>query len=192
LAPGRAIGGLVGLGAGGALWTLLSIIRDSRPEDPVIGSPIVVFGARVGSRGPSEALRARVDRAAELADELTGSPLVCCGTEAEIERMRDLLEARGLRSRAIDCHAASTRDAVKALGRMPSVPGRILAVSSPYHMHRIRTEARRNGLNIVGAPSRIGDRAGGGISARGALSLSRLHVRELVASWWYAVSSLGR
>ena len=193
LAPGRAIGGVVGLGACGALWTLLSIVRDSRPGRLVTGSPIVVFGARVGSRGPSQALRARVDRAAELSVELSGAPLVCCGTEAEIGRMRALLEARHVPSRALlECHAASTRDSVKALRRMDSVDGRIVAVSSPYHMHRIRIEARRNGLNIVGAPSRIGDTAGGGISARGMMSLSRLHLRELVATWWYAASSLGR
>ena len=173
------MGGLVGLGACGALWTLLSIIRDSRPGELVIGSPIVVFGAPVGSPDPSPALRARVDRAAELSVELSGSPLVCCGTEAEIERMRALLEARHVPSRALlECRAASTRDAVKALRRMDSVGG------SPYHMHRIRIEARRHGLHIVGAPSRIGD-----ISARGVMSLSRLHLRELVASWWYAVSS---
>ena len=187
------MGGLVGLGAGGALWTLFSIIRDSRPENPVTGSPIVIFGARVGSGGPSEALRARVDRAAELAAELTGSSVICCGTEGEIERMRELLDGRGPAHRAIlECHATSTRDAVRALRGMASVRGRIVAVSSPYHMHRIRAEARRNGLNIVGIPSRVGDGAGGGISARGVMSLSRLHLRELVASWWYAISSLGR
>jgi hypothetical protein len=139
-------------------------------------------------------MRARVDRAVELVREGPTSSLVCCGTKEEIEVMRALLEQRGLSiDPTLDCRASSTRGAMKALSCMPSLRGGpVVAVSSPYHLHRIKVEGRRNGLGVVCVPSRISPGAGGRVSVRGMASLARLHFRELIASWWYAISSPGQ
>jgi hypothetical protein len=59
--------------------------------------------------------------------------------------------------------------------------GRALLVSSPYHMHRICSAARRHGLAAVGCPAPTTP------VMRHPPTLRRQMLREVVATWWYAV-----
>jgi vancomycin permeability regulator SanA len=140
---------------------------------------IVVFGAAVGSAGPCPELRARLDRAAELYREGAAPRIRVSGGRtgelSEARAMRDYLLARGVAAEALelDERGSSTRRTIAALPR----GARVIAVSSPYHMPRIRFEARRRGVDCTPAPAPD-------VRAR-----PRQHAREMAALCWYAVTA---
>jgi len=100
--------------------------------------------------------------------------------------MRAYLLERGLPREAVvvDDDGPTTRRAVAAVRRRGPGSGRLLFVSSPYHMHRVLREADRQLLEAEGhacAPTGVGT----GRSSRGWALLQA--VREIAAVWWYAL-----
>ena len=140
---------------------------------------IVVFGAAVGPAGPCPELRARLDHAARLhARGAAGRIRVSggrTGSLSEAQAMRDYLVARGVPADALetDESGTSTRATIAAL----PAGTRFVAVSSPYHMHRIAAEARRRGLECTVSPARE-------VRVR-----PRQTAREVAAVCWYAVTA---
>jgi len=174
-------------------FTLARIRRDRRPPPPAPGDAIVVFGAAVWPSGPSPELAARVDRAAELHRGGYGPVVLCCGGARECDAMRAALQARGLPDSAIvtDEHGTTTRRALEAVARHAQGRWqRVVLVSSPYHLHRVRTEAERRGLPASTAAATLQPLALPPRSRAEARLLSaqlRRPLREALAVWWYAL-----
>jgi uncharacterized SAM-binding protein YcdF (DUF218 family) len=158
--------------------TLLRLRRAGRSLPPRPGDVILVFGAVVWPTGPSPALRARSEHAARLYREGFAPAVLCGGTPVETDAMHTLLRNAGVPKQAILSEpATSTRDTVTAAIRCGGHDwGRVLAVSSHYHMHRVLAEARRQGLPVSACP------------VPPATNGTRTPY-EVAAIWWYAISS---
>lgn len=155
------VSGAIAMAGAGALARLLArtsarITADGQSQPLQKADAILVFGAAVWPEGPSLSLRVRVARAAEVYLEGWAPVIICSGGfssgVSEAAAMRDLLLERGIPSAALipDDGGVTTRDALysaRAFGR--GRWRRIIAVSSPYHLHRIRQEAERQGLDVV-------------------------------------------
>jgi vancomycin permeability regulator SanA len=171
---------LVALAAAGFTW--LQIQRRGSEERPRRADAIVVFGAAARNGRPSPELQARLDRAAELHAGGYAPLVLCSGGPSEVGPMRDSLLRAGVPRDAIEIDEAgmSTRHTIAAARRY----GRVLVVSSPYHLHRILGEAGRQGVDAAPVP------------ARAPRSIRRRRVRqalrEVAAVWWYAASARAR
>ncbi|HEY8770153.1 MAG TPA: YdcF family protein [Thermoleophilaceae bacterium] len=149
---------------------------------------MVVFGAEVLPSGPCAELMARLRQAAALYFE-GRAPLIVCsggnpGPRSEAQAMSAALRREGVPALAIrtDEQGSCTRRTIADIGQRFGQEQVVLAVSSPYHMHRILLEAGRQGVAMLGAPApttpimrRLGPRL-------------RQQLREVVAIWWYSVS----
>ena len=187
----------VGIGAAGtlvaaAVGTSRQIRLDERPEALQKADAILVFGAAVWPAGPSLTLEVRVDRTAQVYREGWAPVILCSGGLSngisEAMTMRRQLVERGIPASAIipDDGGVTTRDALRSArafgaGRWK----RIIAVSSPYHMHRIRRESARQGLEVVLCPA---FRSGPSTAAMRAFD-RRQHRREAMAVVSYACRS---
>jgi vancomycin permeability regulator SanA len=150
---------------------------------------MVVFGAEVLPSGPCAELMARLRQAAALYFEGRAPLIVCSGGNpgplSEAQAMSAALRGEGVPASAIriDEQGSCTRRTIAGAGqRFGQGQQVVLAVSSPYHMHRILLEAGRQGVAVLGAPApttpimrRLGPRL-------------RQQLREVVAIWWYSVS----
>jgi uncharacterized SAM-binding protein YcdF (DUF218 family) len=170
--------------------------RRARGRHDVAANTAVVFGSRAFADRPGSILRARLDHAIALQRSGRVSRLAMAGgvpatehgpagghdeVRAMVEYARQagvphdlILEVRpGQNTRE---QVTSTRHAVIDAGIGPAV-----AVSSTYHLARIRDEARRQGFDLaLTAPETSTDTAG----ARVYLS----HVfADAMASLWYAL-----
>ncbi|MGH9920119.1 MAG: YdcF family protein [Nitrososphaerales archaeon] len=174
------------------MWTLLAIWRAGHESTACRSDTLVVFGALVGPSGACHALQERVKRAAAIMCSVGADRIVCCGTPAETKAMRALLVEHGIpTSVLVSQDAVSTRAAIASLTRSSAVHwGDITVVSSPYHMRRILSEARRHGISVAPAPSRIDwSRASGSLCQwRFFGGLGRQYLREVIASWWYTLT----
>ena len=84
----------------------------------------------------------------------------------------------------LDEDGDSTRRSIMAAKRVSlGSSSRLLLVSSPYHMHRICLEAKRQGLAGVACPAPATPIMLSGRSRR------KQMLRELAANWWYTVSA---
>lgn len=102
--------------------------------------------------------------------------------------MRDCLIEQGVPASAViaDDDGTSTREALRsAKGFGAGRWRRVLVVSSPYHIHRILGEAKRQGLDAVGCPARRPGRP----TARFLAHDLRQHFREIAATAAYALSA---
>lgn len=118
---------------------------------------VVVFGSRAFPGRPGLELRARLDHAQTLRQAGAGGPVVVTGGRDgavdEVVEMRryllrsgiptaDVLEARpGQNTRASIDAVVGMAD---RLGRPPWI-----AVSTPFHAHRIAAEFRRHGIDVI-------------------------------------------
>lgn len=170
--------------------SLLRVFLGRGGDDIVDGDAILVFAAGVWPDGPSPTLSARIDRATELYHEGRAPRILCSGgisrdiSEAAV--MREMLVAKGVPAECIiqDDGGETTRKAIQsakafAVNRWKT----ILAVSSPYHLHRVRAEGRRQGLTLRAFPSGPASETPG---AR--MYNARQYVRESFAAVWYAFS----
>jgi uncharacterized SAM-binding protein YcdF (DUF218 family) len=174
-------------------WTLLSISIAGRPRAVERGDAIVVFGAEATPRGPCPELAARLDHAAELYRRGMAPRVLCCGgrsgTISEAVAMADFLRASGLPAEAVltDEACPSTRSALAATRRHATGGwNTVLLVSSPYHLHRIMSEARRWGVSAIACPT---GRTPVMVRLRPRV---RQVMREVAAVWWYAVTRIER
>ena len=175
--------------AAGLTW--MRVERSGRARRIPRADAIVVFGAEVTPAGPSRELQARLEHAASLFHEQRAATILCSGgwsgSICEPAAMQAALLSDGVpyTSIIVDEDGASTRQTVAAARRHGAHTwNRILLVSSPYHMHRILRETRRQ-------------RVRGGIPCPAPttpIMSSRPHrlrqtLREVAAVWWYALSA---
>jgi uncharacterized SAM-binding protein YcdF (DUF218 family) len=113
---------------------------------------IVVFGATVDADGPCAELRARLDHAVALRRAGVAPVVSVAGGVAdgidEVDAMAAYLVEQGVPPDAVEPvrPGHNTRATLESLGRMGA--RRYVAVSSPYHAHRIMVEGRRHGLDL--------------------------------------------
>jgi uncharacterized SAM-binding protein YcdF (DUF218 family) len=124
---------------------------------------IVVLGAAQYNGRPSPVLRARLDHALELwRDRLAPAIVVTGGVgprdrESEADVGRKYLRLHGVPDSAVVVAAkgrstnASMSDVAERLARRGLK--RVLLVSDPFHMLRLRLEARRTGLVAYTSPT---------------------------------------
>jgi hypothetical protein len=197
-------GALVGA-AGAFVVTLARIHHGGRPPQcpDTRADMAIVFGAAIWASGPCPELIARIDRAAELYAEGLVPMIVCCGGRtrdvSEGGVMRELLIERQVPadSVVVDDRGSTSRRALVSVASSAHARGcALLLVSSPYHMHRLMVEARRQGLRALPAPAPlpglpllsgfpllVGSRAG----RRRLADRLAVEVREVLAVWWYAL-----
>ncbi len=172
------------------------IHRSGLPGPLQHADAIVVFGAGLWPSGPSISMRVRVARALEVYREGWAPEILCSGGlspggSSEAGVMRALLIAEGVPADAIipDDGGESTRQTILSALAFGQQRGwsRVLVVSSPYHMHRIVAEARRQGLDVIPCPSapRPWPR-----TRRLFIFALRQHVREVLKVLGYAFRGL--
>jgi uncharacterized SAM-binding protein YcdF (DUF218 family)/GT2 family glycosyltransferase len=180
--------GLIGVTAA-FTFTWARIRRHGRLSAQSTADIIVVFGAETSGDQPSPELRARLDHAAELYAQRRAPTILCSGghpgLNSEPRVMRRALVAAGVPAEAIllDETGSSTRRTLAAVHRVGNGRWRrILVVSSPYHMYRIVTEARRLGLPVMSSAPETTP-----LTTRLRPRL-RQDLREVAAVWWYSLA----
>jgi len=168
---------LVGLATAATRYRIRTSARQSRLEP---SDAILVFGAALWSDGPSTALAHRLGNAARLYRAGLATRIACYGGEAEVRAMRRFLLADGIPAQALhlDSQGTTTRRAVSAAQRQGW--RRVTVVSSPYHVHRILGECRRQRLTAQASPSVLPSK-----STLVWPWLERQYAREIAAVWWY-------
>jgi uncharacterized SAM-binding protein YcdF (DUF218 family) len=151
--------------AGVAVYTasliMVSVVSQQDQRRPA--DAIVVLGAAQYNGRPSPVLRARLDHALGLyRDKLAPLVLVTGGigrgdTTSEAVVGRRYLVAHGIPEDAVvvqgeDRTTMGSMDAVTAWLRTRGLR-RALLVSDPFHMFRLRLEARRTGLEAYTSPT---------------------------------------
>jgi uncharacterized SAM-binding protein YcdF (DUF218 family) len=124
---------------------------------------IVVLGAAQYNGRPSPVLRARLDHALELWNEGLAPTIVVTGgvgrgdTESEATVGRRYLLARGVPDTAlvVQPQGRSTQASMSAVAVWVGERQRrrAILVSDPFHMLRLRLEARRTGLDAFTSPT---------------------------------------
>ena len=137
---------------------VVSLQDQRRPVDA-----IVVLGAAQYNGRPSPVLRARLEHARRLYDEGLSPRIMVTGgfgrgdTTSEAEVSRRWLASRGVPDTAIIVRPrgrstyASMTDVAEWLH--PRALRSVLLVSDPFHMSRLRFEARRNALEPYTSPT---------------------------------------
>lgn len=158
-----AAGAAVIASVGAALATAVLTARVLRAERAAIAyrpgpaGAILVFGARVHDYGPCAELRSRLDHAAGLWRAGVAPVILTSGGTHGVDEavgMRQYLIEVGVPQESVGfcqpgTNTRASLDSARELGDL-----RLVAVSSPYHAHRIAAEARRLGLAlVVSAPS---------------------------------------
>jgi len=151
---------LVALLAYTVSFVLVLVVAQLDEREPA--DAIVVLGAAQYNGRPSPVLRARLDHALELWHDGLAPAIVVTGgvgrgdnqSEADVGR-RYLLQRRVPDSAVIVAPegrstSASMTDVARRLGERGR---RVLLVSDPFHMLRLRLEARRNGLEAYTSPT---------------------------------------
>ena len=127
--------------------------RDSTAPRPE-GDYLLVLGAQVFPHGPSKELQARLDHAVARwhagAAPLLGVTGGVDGDLDETQVMADYVVSQGVPREAVRLISPgeNTRASMRSMAK--AAPGaRVLAVSSPYHSHRMAAEGRRCGLLVI-------------------------------------------
>ncbi len=128
---------------------------------------ILVLGARLNGAYPSLVLQNRLSLALKQYDQIPDARIVVCGGQGEDESvpeavaMRDWLERRGVDEARIICEDQSANtyeniaNALSLLNDDASFSGRVLIVTSDYHIYRSKYIAGRLGLEAEGVGSRL-------------------------------------
>jgi vancomycin permeability regulator SanA len=174
-----------------AVVTWARISEAGRAGPVPVGDVVVVFGAEARADGPSPELQARLERALELYRQGSVEAILCSGGRtgrvSEAQTMQVALLKRGVPAEAIfvDETGCSTRCTIKAVAKQGAGRwARALLVSSPYHIHRIVVEARRQRLSFAACPTAPTPVMGSFPSRL------RYQIREVAATWWYALTAL--
>lgn len=156
--------GLVLFAAGGVYTVALAAVLITSQHDqrrPV--DAIVVLGAAQYNGRPSPVLRARLDHAIELYREGYAPMILVTGgvgrgdTTSEALAGQRYLVAHEVPQEAVVVQPVgrSTRTSMTAVGEWLGERGlrRVLLVSDPFHMFRLRLEARRTRLEAYTSPT---------------------------------------
>jgi uncharacterized SAM-binding protein YcdF (DUF218 family) len=162
-----------------------------RASNPGPADAILVFGAAVQPDGPSPALQERLQHAVDLHRQGCAPLIVSLGGNREVQAMRSFALDAGLHPSAvaIEPRGVNTRASIAAVAdQSPRRFERVIVVSSPYHMHRILVECRRQNLPALSSPA-----PGVARSLRQAPRIFLLqelqYLRETLAVWWYALTA---
>jgi uncharacterized SAM-binding protein YcdF (DUF218 family) len=151
--------------AGAIVYTisLVMVLVVSQQDQRRPVDAIVVLGAAQYNGRPSPVLRARLDHALELYGEGLAPVVIVTGgvgrgdTTSEAAVGRRYLAAHGVPLNAIVAQdeGRTTRASMNAVRRWLRSRGlhRVLLVSDPFHMFRLRLEARRTALEAATSPT---------------------------------------
>jgi uncharacterized SAM-binding protein YcdF (DUF218 family) len=138
--------------------------RVSRLDQHDHADAIVVLGAAQYNGKPSPVLKARLDHALELYRQGLAPVLVVTGGIGPGDRMSEATVSRNyLRAKAVPDSALivrpdgrTTEESMRSVGEWMHERelSRALLVSDPFHMARLRLEARRADLTASTAPTR--------------------------------------
>ncbi len=150
----------LGLGYAGCF---LAVFLVSRQDQRQRADAIVVLGAAQYNGKPSPVLRARLDHALSLYREGLAPTVVVTGGIGEGDQVSEAtvgqqyLAAQGVPRQAIVVRpeGRSTQASIAAVAGWAQPLGirRVLLVSDPFHMLRLRFEARRSGLEALSSPT---------------------------------------
>lgn len=148
----------------GYLACFVAVLLVSREDQRHPADAIVVLGAAQYNGKPSPVLRARLDHALGLYREGLAPTVVVTGGIGEGDRVseatvgRQYLVAQGVPSRAVVVRpeGRSTQVSIRAVAQWAREHGvgRVLLVSDPFHMLRLRLEASHAGLPAWTSPTR--------------------------------------
>lgn len=162
--------------------TAIQVWQVGRTDQTRSVDVIVVLGAAQYDGRPSPQLKARLDRAVELFEDGWAPAIAVTGGSmpgdrfTEAEASRRYLVSRGVPGDAItgEDQGRSTWESLQRLGEVLESEGRtrVLLVSDPFHLLRVRLSAREVGLIVASTPSHHGP-------VRGFDNVRR-HVKEAV------------
>ena len=159
----RVVGGLLFLAAAAYTVAFVLVLAVAQLDQRQPADVIVVLGAAQYNGRPSPVLRARLDHALELWDERLAPAIVVTGgvgrgdTESEADVGRRYLLAHQVPDSAlvVQPQGRSTQASMSAVAAWLGERGRrrAILVSDPFHMLRLRLEARRTGLDAYTSPT---------------------------------------
>jgi uncharacterized SAM-binding protein YcdF (DUF218 family) len=164
LPPFRRTLGLLILAAG-SIYTiaLVTVLVVSQQDQRQPADAIVVLGAAQYNGRPSPVFRARLDHALQLYREGLAPRLVVTGGVGRGDTMSEATVARHyLLNRRVPPEAVVSQPQGRSTqASMTAVAGwleaahlrRVILVSDPFHMFRLRLEARRTGLEAYTSPT---------------------------------------
>lgn len=146
--------------------TALQVWQVGRADQTRTVDAIVVLGAAQYDGRPSPQLQARLDRAVELFRDGWAPVIAVTGGSmpgdrfTEAEASRRYLERQGVPPDAItgENQGRSTWESLQRLGVVLTSEGRtrVLLVSDPFHLLRVRLSASEVGLIVATTPTRDG------------------------------------
>jgi uncharacterized SAM-binding protein YcdF (DUF218 family) len=164
MSPGRRWSLVLAVAVAGLyLLSFLTVFAVSRHDQRYAADAIVVLGAAQYNGRPSPVLQARLDHGAELYHEGWADLLVVTGGIVAGDRMSEATAARrylidvgispdSIVVQAVGHSTAGSMDAVAAWLRGQGL-NRVILVSDPFHLARLRIEARRLGLEAWTSPT---------------------------------------
>ncbi len=175
------------------IGTYASIHATAESIHPQPGDVIIILGAAVWPDGPSPALKARIDHAAELfmvgyADNLILSGGLGEYSPTEAQAMKERLVQYGIPAERLyrEEKATNTRENLRFSQAIMRRQGweQAIIVSDPFHLHRALKIARSLGLEATGAPAYESP------LYRNRLLRFRYTVREVVALFGEAIRGM--
>jgi uncharacterized SAM-binding protein YcdF (DUF218 family) len=146
------------------LASLAAVISASRDDQRAAAGAIVVLGAAQYNGKPSPVLRARLDHALGLYREGLAPEMVVTGGIGDGDRVseatvaRQYLLANGVPATAIVVRpeGRSTRASMVSVAEWARSRGvsRVILVSDPFHMLRLRLEGKATGIDVATSPTR--------------------------------------
>ena len=145
------------------LVAFFSVLAVSRQDQARPASAIVVLGAAQYNGKPSPVLKARLDHAARLYADSVAPLIVLTGGTAEGDRTSEAEAAATYLARTVPVTAlvvlptgrTTDQSVVAAAGWCRGYDiTEVVVVSDPFHMLRVRLEARRQGLTAYTSPTR--------------------------------------
>ncbi len=147
----------------GYLACFVGVLLASREDQRHPAGAIVVLGAAQYNGRPSPVLRARLDHALGLYQEGLAPTMVVTGGIGEGDRVseatvgRQYLVAHGVPDSAVVVRpeGRSTQASIRSVAQWAREHkvGRVILVSDPFHMLRLRLEAGRAGLRAWTSPT---------------------------------------
>jgi uncharacterized SAM-binding protein YcdF (DUF218 family) len=144
--------------------SLLAVFIASRRDQRRPVDAIVVLGAAQYNGKPSPVLRARLDHALSLYREGLAPTVVVTGGIGPGDRVseatvgRSYMVAQGIPDTAVVVRpeGRSTRESIRSVADWSREHGvrRVLLVSDPFHMLRLRIIARQAGLEALTSPTK--------------------------------------
>ncbi len=145
------------------LLSFIAVLVTSRIDQSGPADAIVVLGAAQYDGRPSPVYRARLDHAAELYSDGLAGRVVATGAIVSGDRMSEAtagqryLVGLGIPADRIVVLAAgySSAESMDAVSEWAEDEGihQVILVSDPFHLARLRMEARRVGLGALTSPT---------------------------------------